>query len=149
MELSKIIIKIIMFKYHGWIELRHSALELDWTEAKMNYSEYRSHLLSIVEELRNICEAEFNIKKINFSIIDGTNGIIAIHISGQENHYSSGIERMLDWIKEHAPLSHGLIYLSDSGIDDMCGKYKVLRLAQNSISELEDVFLSPFKKKIE
>jgi len=138
-----------MFKYHGWIELRNSILENDWIEAKIDYSEYRSHLLSVAEELIQICEPEFNIKKINLSIIDGTNGIIAIHISGQENHYSFGMEEMLGWIKVKAPLSHGLIYLSDSEVDNMNEKYKVLRLAQNSIAELEDVFLSPFNKMIE
>ena len=138
-----------MFTYHGWIELRHSELEKDFIETKVSYPAYRDRLLSIAEELLKISESDFNISNINLSVIAGTNGIIAVHMSGQHNHYSFGVEDLLNWIKEKAPLSHGLIYLTDSEVDYMNGQYKILRLAQNSISEMDDIFLSPFHKMIE
>lgn len=71
-----------MFTYHGWVELRHEQFEKDWIDNEIDYPEYRSRLLAIVSDIEKIADSKFDIQERDLKIIDGTNGMIAIHCIG-------------------------------------------------------------------
>lgn len=138
-----------MFTYHGWIEIEHQGILQEWIDGKIDYTEYRSGLLEIVKTLESISEEQFDIKSIDLRVMEGTNGIISIHLSGEVNHFHDGVESLINWIKVNAPMSHGLVFCRDTEIVRYSNKYWVLRLANNEIQELEDSYLSPIDKIIE
>lgn len=138
-----------MFIYHGWIEIEHQDYFLKWIDGQIAYPEYRQRILEITSNLKEIAEEQFDIPDTDLRIMDGTNGIVTVHLSGGRNHFHYGVQELLGWIKENAPMSHGLVFCRDDENDRFDNKYWVMRLAKNQIQELEDTYLSPIDKIIE
>lgn len=138
-----------MFTYHGWIEIEHQDHLQQWVDGKIDYPEYRKRLLEITNNLETISEKQFDIRSIDLKIMNGTNGIVTIHLSGERNHFHDGVEKLMNWIRDNAPMSHGLVFCRDSEIDRYNNKYWVLRLAKEKVQELKDSYLSPIDEIIE
>ncbi len=142
--------KEIMFIYHGWIEIEHEGHLQAYLEGELDTLEYKKRLLAITKHLTTIAAEQFDLSAIDLSVMEGrTNGIITVHLSGDRNHFHSGVRDLLDWIKAHAPMSHGLIFCRSSEIERYYNKYWVLRLAKNEVQELVDTYLSPIDERIE
>jgi hypothetical protein len=84
-------------------------------------------------------------------------GILLYCVS--RNHRASCVWDMLAWIAEHGPGSYGLLYVHDDedlidfksygrGRCDYSGVFRVHRIANGHLDELDDPFLSPRFPKI-
>ncbi|MEQ8573743.1 MAG: Imm7 family immunity protein [Fulvivirga sp.] len=87
--------------------------------------------------------------KNDFTVMNGSNGVITIHISGHTNHFSHGPQDMLEWVRDNAPGSFGLIYTMDDEHPSQDNEFRVFRLAKNKIDEFKDELLSPYVGTIE
>lgn len=138
-----------MFSYHGWIVIEHALYHQQWINRDIDYVEYRRLLLEITAELVSIAEKQFDLAEKDLSVMDGSDGMITVHVSGRRNHFNFGMEDLLKWLAEKAPMSFGLIYYINGENDDYEYSYRVLRLAKNQVTELDDIYLSPIDTMIE
>jgi Immunity protein 7 len=87
-----------------------------------------------------------------YESLNNHQGLLQFCVS--RNHRSSNVWDMLNWIVEHGPGSFGLFYVHDDedgignqwygrGTADYSNVFRVHRLANGSVTELADPFLSP------
>lgn len=138
-----------MFTYHGWIELEDENYSQKWKSGEIDAVDFRKRILQIVEEVTKLIDQEIDIPPHDFSVMDGSNGVITIHLSGQRNHYRSGPEDLLEWVRTNAPGSYGLIHIMDDEHPRHDNEFRILRLAKKRITVLEDKLLSPYVGTVE
>lgn len=77
-------------------------------------------------------------------------GVLLFHVA--RNHTSSEVMDTLAWIGEHGPGSYGLVHIHDDEDDgvhrrptgvDRSNVFRVLRLRDGLVTELDDPFLGP------
>ncbi|MEM7296965.1 MAG: Imm7 family immunity protein [Bacteroidota bacterium] len=138
-----------MFTYHGWIEIDDENYSRKWESGEIDTSGFRKRILEITDELKKLVDQVIDIPKNDYSVMEGSNGVITIHISGHRNHYSFGPEDLLEWVRINAPCSYGIIHLMDDEHPRLDNEFRVLRLAKNKVTEFEDRFLSPYVGTVE
>jgi hypothetical protein len=95
---------------------------------------------------------EFFIKWTLHEELNNHNGILLFCVS--RNHRASRVWDMLQWIAETGPGSYGLFYVLDDedqvgnphygrGLIDFSNEFRVHRIANGTITEHADPFLSP------
>lgn len=138
-----------MYEYHCWIVIDHRDYGRLWEEGQIEGSDYYNQLDAITDKLTQIIATNNGPLRTEFKIIKGGNGQSTIHFSGLRNHYYSEPLEVLEWIRENAPYSYGLLYIHDDEDSENQDNFIVYRLARQEIKKFNDIILSPYLETIE
>ncbi|QHT66344.1 hypothetical protein GXP67_06570 [Rhodocytophaga rosea] len=131
-------------KYHGWIELNYTEGWRKFEGKEVIYSEYIQSIRLITIKLEELVEKEiFDIPKSDVSILVSIDDMTTVHLSGKRNHWRSGPIKLLQWIQQNAPGSHGQIHIHDDEHGTLDEVYKIYRLTNNAIVESIETELKP------
>lgn len=138
-----------MYQYHCWIKIDHRDYGRQWEEGLIEGNEYYKQLNDITDKLTKIIATNNGPLNNEFKIIKGGNGQTTINFSGLRNHYYSEPIEILEWIKENAPYSYGLLFIHDDEDSENEDNFVVYRLARQEIKIIKDNILSPYIETIE
>lgn len=118
---------ISMVEFNGWVSISDSKLQISL------------EVLGKIEALIKSHELE---KQTNLSDFGGR---LYLSINALHNHdnYSESILSLLKQIGEIAPASYGVIYIRWLEDENLSDKFKVFKLAKQSVTIEEDTLLSP------
>jgi Immunity protein 7 len=138
-----------MYLYHCWVKIDHREYGRQWEEGQIEVDEYDKQLTEITDKLTKIIESNNGPLRNEFKVILGGNGLRTIHFSGLRNHYYSKPLEILEWIRENAPYSYGLLYIHNDEDAENEDNFVVYRLARQEIRKIKDNILSPCSEIIE
>lgn len=129
----------VMFEYHGWITVQHSAGDGDDTSA----------LHDIVERLRRRLD---DLASPYLADLRWMNGVPFLHLAGHPNHRSPDVDQffaLFAEVGEIATGSYGVLYARDDEDPGHENEFRVFRMARGEVSEYPDPLLSPCAPTIE
>jgi len=138
-----------MFEYHCWITIDHQEFGRLWENGEIEGEEYYRQIDIVVEKLKYKIDELHAPLKDQCKLIKGTNGQITLHFSGLRNHYNSEPLEIVEWIRDNAPYSYGLLYIHSDWDSENAGNFVVYRLARNEITKFKDNLLSPYPETLE
>lgn len=136
-----------MFEFHGWLSLR--------TDDRDDPD------LAVLEERLDSAESALGreIEMVDdgisvFEVRRAGNGLRYLAVHGLCNHRYAPVFNLFRWVAENLRDSYGLLYVRDDEDDrgdktDYTNVFRVWRVAQGSIEEHTDSFLSPCVPTIE
>lgn len=133
-----------MFEYHCWITIDHQGFGRLWENGEIEGDEYDRQINIVIQKLKEKINSLHAPLKEQCRIIEGMNGMTTIHFSGLRNHYNSEPLEIVEWIRDNAPYSYGLLYTRCDEDLDSEGNFIVYRLARNAIERFKDNLLSPY-----
>ena len=131
-----------MYEYHGWINIKPSASEID--------DEHREFAKIIPKVSKLIEDFQSDGRIVDFRVM---NANYVVCVAGFNNHEYPGAESLLKLfhtIGVYAPGSYGILYARND--EDMKGfenEFQVWRLVRGEFEKMKDHYLSPCVPVIE
>ncbi len=137
-----------MHSYHCWININHQVYDVQWEEGEIDYDEYERLQESLIKRLIQKIEEKGGPIKDEYTLVKSNNQTTLL-FSGCRNHFYGEPLEVLEWIRENAPYSYGLLYSLDDEDRENHDNYIVYRLARNTLTKFNDQLLSPYMDTIE
>lgn len=131
-----------MFEFHGWVTLRVD--DSDDADIGVLRAREESALQQLDAAIREHCD-DFSL----FEIRRTSNDLLVLMTHGLRNHAYVGVVDLYGWIAETLPNSYGILYIHDDEHPVHDNEFRVFKLAQGSLSEHADPFLSPYFLTVE
>ena len=127
-----------MFEFHGWASVNYHTHDTNFGKQDACWDS----LVSYVAEMPK-----------DFVHLQRYNGCDSLLIAGQHNHRREYVVDLFRWIADNAVGSYGLLYIRDDEDHERGTDYqncfRVWRLCCGTLTEMDDLFLSPVTPAVE